>query len=415
MRNILRYLVPVLVGLGLGLGAIWLSGGFQAKRSGPVVVAGAAPAGKPGSQAVSTASATPTSAGPTPVVQPSAPPGIGGEYLALGDSVAYGVGAPNPTEQGYAGLFYSNFLKRVQPDLIIYRNLAVPGETSSSFISPTKGKSQLQRALDELEAAAKAGRRISPITLTIGGNDMLEARGKSDAEREMTLTRFEANFSRILDSLKGAAGGADLIVTTYYNPYAFNTGGEDLETNWVRRFNDTIRQKATERGARLADFFGPVSGRERALTWIGVGDVHPNTAGHPALAQALWKASGYDTRPPSIVLTYTPLPPDSKVPVSGRLAFKISVQDEWSVKALNDSDNLGAGVIPTVSAALDETAKSSLLLVPSRYTKLPPGVQEYSYIMDTTLLTAGPHRLRFEANDAAGNIGTLEVSFEIGQ
>jgi lysophospholipase L1-like esterase len=418
MRKIFRYLIPVVVGLGLGLGVIWLLSGFQPTKASPTVVAGgtgsrslSVPASPTAIPASSTAIAS-----SAPLNRPTVPPGIGSEYMALGDSVAYGLGAPVPNDQGFAGLFYNNYLKRVQPDLTTYRNLAVPGETSTSFISGSNGnktKPQLQRALDELDAAAKAGRRVSPVTLTIGGNDMLEARGKSNAEREAALVRFDTNLSQILDELKANAGQADLIVTTYYNPYGYSSGGDDFETSWVQRFNDTIKRRAEEHGDKVADFFSPVRGHEQALTWIGVGDVHPNTAGHPVLAQALWKATGYDKNPPVLALTYSPLPTVNPVPAAGRLVFKFSAQDEWTLLNPVVSDTPGAGSLLNVSSSLDESAKTSLVAIPARFTSLSPGAQEFSYVLDTTFLASGPHHLHFEASDAAGNTGTLEINFEI--
>src|SRR5690242_3839265 len=116
MRRIFRFLIPVVVGLGLGLGAIWLLNAFQPARPGTAVVSNGT-----GSRSLS-APVVPTASPPAPTVvapptllsRPVTPPGIGSEYIALGDSVAYGVGAPVPNDQGFAGLFYNNYLKRVQ-------------------------------------------------------------------------------------------------------------------------------------------------------------------------------------------------------------------------------------------------------------------------------------------------------------
>jgi lysophospholipase L1-like esterase len=413
MQKFFRYILPALIGLGLGLVILWLLGSSQGTKS-ESVTASSSSLLTPTLFASPAVTATPTSA--PSVVPPSPPPppsGVGAEYLVLGDSIAYGIGAPTPTDQGYAGLFYTNYLKRIQPNLTMYRNLAVPGETSASFITSNKTKSQLQSALEDLDAAAKDGRRVSPIILTLGGNDMLGARGKSQAERESALSSFDYNFSYILDQLKANAPQSDLIVTNYYNPYATSTGDEDAETAWVRRFNATIQQRATERGLKVADFFDAIRGQEQTLTWIGVGDVHPTSSGHTALAQVLWKASGYDTKPPVLSITYSPLLSNGKITSGGRLVFKLSVQDEWSLRVPADDPTPGAGVVLAMTATLDDTPKKTLPATPSRYSAAPAGVQQYSYIIDTTLLVAGQHRLHFEASDAAGNVGAVDVPFEI--
>lgn len=357
----------------------------------------------PGPSPVITLSPTPVA--PNPALAP-----IGDEYLALGDSVAYGVGAPFPEQLGYAGVFYEDYLKRLQPGLLYYKNLAVPGETSSTFISRSRTRSQLERAIDELDAADKAGRKVGPITLTIGGNDMLEARGKTLAEKNATLERYDANLQIILERLTSRTGGkADLILTTYYNPYAYNTGGEDEETAWVRRFNELIKKRASEYKLKVADFFGPIFGREKTYSWIGLGDIHPNTAGHALLAAAVWKAIGYDSQPPTLSLSYSSLPDNRRLLLGQRFAFKISVQDGRIVTDANP----GAGSISGATVAIDNSEKSSLPSVPTRYNKGVVGSQEFSYILDTSGLATGKHLLRFEASDTAGNSGTLEINFEL--
>ncbi len=409
-----------LIGLGLlvGLGLLWLSSlssGGSANR--PVVINSSTSA----IAKVSTSPSTQSSPiiGPLPVPtappRPITPPGIGGEYIALGDSVAYGLGAPNSNEQGYAGIFYNNYLKRLQPNLTVYRNLAVAGETSTTFLTATKGRSQLQRLLDELDTASRAGRRVSPVSLSIGGNDLLNIRNKSTAEREAAQVMFEANYIKILDELKGRLNGAELIVTTYYNPDGYQTGNQDEESRWVLRFNEVIRQRGSEHGAMVADFFVSFAGQERNLTWATSGDVHPTPAGHAVLAQAVWKASGYDKQPPSVALIYSPLGSTNQVTTTSRLVFKLSARDEWggSTFAPADLNFGGAGTIYSATATLDKLPPSSLAGVPGRYAVAASGSREFTFIIDATGLNSGPHTLHFEAQDAAGNAGSLDVAFVI--
>lgn len=412
MSRVVRY--GLLIGLGVlvGLGLLWLSGNlFTSANSAKVPVAPGGPSTSNNSPNATPAPAiTPVI---TPTTLPTAPPppppaAIGTEYLALGDSVAYGIGAPDSVNGGYAGIFYANYLKRVQPNLQLYRNLAIPGETSSSFLTPGRNKSQLQRTLEELDAAAKAGRRVSPVTLTLGGNDLLNMQGKSNAEREAILATFDTDYNQILDELKTRLNGADLIVTTYYNPNG--PGADTSETTWLQRLNEAIKKDGAAYGAKLADFYGPIVGQEKSLTWAGVGDVHPTQAGHAVLAQALWRATGYDRQPPTLALTYSPLQA-GKAPPNSRLVFQLSTQDEWW-RATTDP-GVGAGRVVTATVSLDKAGPVVLTSVPTRYDR-QAAVQEYGYILDTSSLAAGLHSLRFEAGDAAGNIGSVEITFEVG-
>lgn len=419
MRKNLKYVGLIVAGLLLGLGVVWLIGRFAASPNSsrsasiatPNLNAAVAPAVSPTRTPLPYQNTGLTRAPAIPD-KPSAPAAIGGEYIALGDSVAYGIGAPDPTNQGYAGLFYTNYLKRVQPDLLAYCNLAVPGETTASFLSKPNAKSQLQNFKDEIASAARSGLRVSPVSLTIGGNDLLNVEGKSDADRQAALNKFDTNFSRILDEIRGQIGQADLLVTTYYNPLAYNTGGNDTDSDWFRRFDAVIRQRAGEKGAKLVDFTAPVVGKEKELTWIASNDVHPTPAGHIVLAQAVWKAAGYDTVPPGLTLTYSPIPANNTVTSNSRLVFKVAAVDDWASAVTNkDADVSGAGKLSGAWVTLDDGARLALGVVPGRYSPVTGGGQEYSYVLDTTQLTPGKHTLKFEAADTAGNTASLEIGF----
>ncbi len=216
----------------------------------------------------------------------------GEEYLALGDSVAYGTGASSPRELGYAGVFYQQYLKPARPQFTEYRNLAIPGETAGTFISRASSQSQLEQALAELDQAKKEGRNVGIISLTIGGNDVLGARTKSTVEKQATLDQYDANLQIILKKLTGQLSKnsqtrTTLVLTDYYNPF---TDSSASELGWASQFNDLIKKRAAEYGAKLAEFYDPFVGQETSLTRIAQGDIHPNQAGHARLAAQVWQA-----------------------------------------------------------------------------------------------------------------------------
>jgi lysophospholipase L1-like esterase len=340
-----------------------------------------------------------------------APIGIGDIYMALGDSIAYGVGAPTPPEQGYAGLFYNNYLRRAKPDLQTYKNLAVPGETSASIFEGRRGnKSQWQKALDEIDAAKASGKVVSPITLTLGGNDMLENRQSSEGQRATALSRFEKNLSRAVDELVQKTGGrSDIILTTYYNPY-IALGPNDEETSWVKRFNETIRSVAETRKARVADFFTPLFQQEGEYTWIMFGDVHPTGPGYSLLAQSLWRTSGYDREGPTLSLSFSGITNNRKLLSGERIAFKLAAAD--NIASDRQAETPGAGSITGATYSLDGGTKISMPFVPVNYLS-KKSVPEFSTIIDTTGLAAGSHLLRFEAKDTAGITSLLEITLEV--
>src|SRR5437870_7632474 len=112
--------------------------------------------------------ATPPPAPPAPAVLP---PVL--SYVALGDSIAAGVGASAATS-GYVSLVAQGAWPLLSLPLRsgAYWNAAIPGETSTSML--TQG-GQLERVVRELlqRQGGPADDDVRLITIGIGGNDFL--------------------------------------------------------------------------------------------------------------------------------------------------------------------------------------------------------------------------------------------------
>jgi lysophospholipase L1-like esterase len=187
---------------------------------------------------------------------------VGNTYLALGDSLAYGYHAaqfkheleskgyvePETFDEGYVNDFGAA-LKLVNPKLQIIDD-GCPGETTETFIngsgipgycaggptgtpfpyaflhhSYTPYTSQLADAL----AILKENPNVSPITLDIGANDVLQFLGSkcgfpatftcSPTEIEAEFGHIAANVYSILAQLRAAAPKAQIVLIGLYNPY----------------------------------------------------------------------------------------------------------------------------------------------------------------------------------------------------
>ncbi|NJN15950.1 MAG: SGNH/GDSL hydrolase family protein [Oscillochloris sp.] len=214
------------------------------------------------------------------------PQGAGDVYLALGDSLAWGLRLDRPDQESYPALIHAELIADHAIELV---NLAFPGETSGSFLNR-----QLPRALDRIAAAQAAGLRVSPITLNIGGNDLNARRDASDQELEAAVRAVETNLRRALDRLRDVAPDADIVVMTYYNPYGGDPQILGSEAYWAVRMNDAIRAAAAQHGVAVADGYGALDGgRAYTHTLILFGDIHANAQGHRELAKAFITALGY--------------------------------------------------------------------------------------------------------------------------
>ena len=220
-----------------------------------------------------------------------APTGPGDVYVALGDSLAAGfvVGAP---EEAYVARVASAIRAR-QP--IEVRNFAVPGETSASLL-----RRQLPTALAYIDEQRAAGRRVSPITIDIGGNDLLRARPLDSDARRALLVEVERNIGATLDQLRDATGSllggrqSDIAIMTYYNPFLGNSTDPASDAYWSMQLNQAIQRAAEARGVAVADVASAFAGGNvYRYTYITSGDIHANADGHGLIAERFLLALGY--------------------------------------------------------------------------------------------------------------------------
>jgi lysophospholipase L1-like esterase len=254
------------------------------------------------------------STAPRPVYQPPQR-----YYLALGDSIAYGIqptkakpGAlPSDFDTGYVDVFAAR-LRKLAPKIQVV-NYGCPGETTVTFTRagcPTLAEgvklhdafrgSQLKAALSFLRAHRG---QVSPVTLTLWGNDLLplSAKGK---RAPGAIASFASRFNSIVQQLRVAAPTAEIIVSGAWNPEADQLQrAEPL----YRSLDAAIARVAAASRARVANIFAAFNppgniraqkARLCALTFFcSKGDPHPTDAGYRAMADAFMAASGYPRKP----------------------------------------------------------------------------------------------------------------------
>ena len=228
-------------------------------------------------------------------------------YLAVGDSVAAGVGASRP-ELGYVPRVADALRSARQcgndQNLSCLResiNLSVGGATTNTLIA-----SQLPAAtslLQERNRNATPDDDVRLITLTIGGNDLF--RPVIAACQDPTapvcsgtvatqLQQVATNYAVILGRLRAAAGpDTTIAVTTYYNGLAAPgcpaaalrslaqvvlEGGPGVSAG----LNDIIRQSAQAHGAVVVETAPVVEPAE-----IRPDCLHPTDEGHADIAGAV--------------------------------------------------------------------------------------------------------------------------------
>jgi lysophospholipase L1-like esterase len=243
-------------------------------------------------------------------------------YLALGDSFAYGFQLrkvlaglpPSAFDTGYVDVFAGR-LRAIRREIAVV-NYGCPGESTVSFVTgpcPWTASggalhnhfqgSQLDAALAFL--GAHAG-QVSPITLQLFGNDMLEfirSCGGDFAciqrEGPAAIAQFGSRLTVILAQLRAAAPEAEIMVIGAWN------GRVDLfaETDPLfQAANAAIAAAAWQARARFADVtpvFNPQDELARitaicTLTlFCSEADGHPSDAGYSAIADVVYEVSDY--------------------------------------------------------------------------------------------------------------------------
>ena len=244
-------------------------------------------------------------------------------YLALGDSMTYGIQPtktakglpPSGFDTGYVDVFAAR-LRAFGPGIRVV-NYGCPGESTVTF---TKGgcpwlaeKKRLHDAFrgSQLAAALAFIRahpgEVSPITVTLWGNDffpLVDACKGDPACVQKRMGSIASRLGAILTRLRQAAPAADIVVSGAWNP-----GSEGFaQTDPVFRALDAqIRRAAAPAKAHVADIravFNPAGSaaarRARICAFsfmCKVGDPHPTDAGYRAMAKAFLAASGYAPKP----------------------------------------------------------------------------------------------------------------------
>ncbi len=194
-------------------------------------------------------------------------------YLALGDSMsidfypaqdAENAGISAREDIGASALFHRNdaylFPDFKGKDLLTrfpgirYKNLAIDGATSEDLLSKVRAS----------DISTSAGTKIL-VTLTLGGNDLLETYrrnvGKSQANLKTEFAMVQERYASVVEMLKKKLPGALLILTTVFDP-TDGTGimpsatpmySGKLPIEFLAEFNRFIVSYADEDSTRVAD------------------------------------------------------------------------------------------------------------------------------------------------------------------
>lgn len=226
-----------------------------------------------------------------------------GSYVALGDSITAGSHATTPDDR-----YVSRYRNRASEGLgvaLALDNRGIGGDTSGDLLAHLLNQQSFRNAV--------AGAEV--VTVFIGYNDIRIPRLKyrrgegggpdGQAAYRATVGRFAENFSRIMSNVEALTRHATLLRTaTVYYPQArededlYSVPGQDSNAAVHRRYlgqiNETIATVSANRGALVAPVYVRFNGLREdgsrrdpvTLGYISGDGIHPNDAGHQAVANA---------------------------------------------------------------------------------------------------------------------------------
>jgi lysophospholipase L1-like esterase len=311
--------------------------------------------------------------------QPATRAASPGMYIALGDSVPAGIGSSLPRAHAYPTLVH-RWLERHSAASVPFSNLAVPGETSATFLA----NGQLERFRVQLERAASGGIPVAAVTLTLGGNEMLDVQTNGVSDRQAALDAFQAEYATAVGALRQALGPeTPLVVTTYYDPTAGDDTLQFTDSWWVVQFNAVIREVAQANAALVADIHAGFRDNAARYTHYPL-DVHPSNAGHAAYARLVWAALGVDATAPVITR------------LSRTMATRTTPTLRFSLSETTTIEDIVVSVEPGVAG-----------------TPLAVGGDEYVVLLDFAGVDAEAATAHISATDAAGNRSELAIDLTL--
>ena len=201
------------------------------------------------------------------------------DYVALGDSLAAGVGDRRGYVERYADHIRTDMNARVR---VI--NLGVPGQTSPELLRAVRTDAAMRRAL--------GGAQV--VTFNIGINDLGRAResyeaGTCGASRNEACLRTAVdevgrNWEAIIREILALRSGQETIVRTPGLGYVPQTGA--FFAPYLMEVNRRIATTAAAKGIRYTEVRLGAEG-------MGPDGVHPNDRGYKAIANRL-RGLGYD-------------------------------------------------------------------------------------------------------------------------
>lgn len=171
-------------------------------------------------------------------------------FVALGDSLTQGVG-DETNRGGFVPLVADGLKNEYNLSTVQTENFGVSGERSDQILKRLNKDEELQRSLESADM----------ITLTVGGNDLLQAfqkniTAKSAKKFNQPIKKYQKNVEKILTETRKLNKDAPIYILGIYNPYYLNFPDIKEMQTVVDNWNDATKELTED---TRNSFFVPVN------------------------------------------------------------------------------------------------------------------------------------------------------------
>jgi lysophospholipase L1-like esterase len=200
-------------------------------------------------------------------------------YLAFGDSLTVGFGAP----EGHG--FVSIFQQKVEQLLKVpvhLKHAGTNGATTSELLQTLESDPQIQQDIQEADI----------ITITAGGNDLIQAAipffyQGDPVYLKSALQTYESNYKKLMLQIEALRKGIQkpylMALIGLYNPLPQVPDA----AYWVQRFNLFLR-KLEQPHIHIVQVYDAFVGQDSC--YLSEDAIHPNEQGYDVLARQVMNA-----------------------------------------------------------------------------------------------------------------------------
>lgn len=220
------------------------------------------------------------------------------DYVALGDSLAFGISDQNGIGKGYVD-FFAEILSNETEVTSFNKGFSFPGYTTvnvlddlendiekSSIGEPENVKTTISQAIEEAEL----------ITLSIGANDVLRTLAKDEegnlqydvAQVIASIQQMANNLGNILKQVNDLNPEAQVYVMGYYNPFPALVEQAGAVNLLVGQMDAEVKKVVEEQGMYFVSVKDAIAS-DFATNLPNPENIHPSQEGYTVMAEAFYE------------------------------------------------------------------------------------------------------------------------------